>query len=403
MGSGADDDHLLARTLAWLARLVAVPTVTFTPNLPLIDTVEAAMTGLGARVRRTTSADGQRANLLVTLGPAVDGGLVLAGHTDVVPAPVEGWVGDPFVLRREPDPSDPAGGMRSVGRGTADMKGFLACALALAEQGRDLVRPLHLALTFDEEVGCLGAPLLLDDLQAAGIRPARAVVGEPTMLDVGIAHKGCDEYTTTITGVEGHGSAPDAGVNAVAAGADYVRRLQALAATLAAEADPTSPFDPPGTTVNVGVIEGGSAHNVIAGRCRVAFECRPVSVAAAHRVRTALDAIDAEVRAVLSARDPATSLERETIGAVGGLEPRDGSALVARLLELRPAAVTQVLAYNTEAGLFQAAGMDTVVCGPGSIEVAHQPEEHVTDAQLRGCLALLGGLIADLETPADRS
>ena len=378
-----------------LDALVAEPTITGTPNLGLIDQVDRFLSGLGAATRRTLDVSGTRANLLATIGPQVDGGVVLSGHTDVVPADASQWSSDPFRV-------DERNG-RLYGRGTVDMKGFLACALALAPSfaARELARPLHLAFTFDEEVGCLGAPLLLDDLLSHGPRPAAAIVGEPTSLAMVHAHKGCFEFTTTVTGVAGHGSAPDAAVNAVEAGARYVVALRDLADQLRAEVPSDSPFDPPHSTINVGAVRGGTARNVVADRCLIDWELRTVRPGEVDHVLSRVGAIEADLAAQLRAADPSAGLDTHTVGAVEGLAPELGSAAVTLTRELLgddlgDGTRLQVAAFSTEAGLFQAAGIPAVVCGPGSIDTAHRVDEYLEVAQPEACVTLLERLGAHL-------
>ena len=385
MSASVSSADLQAAVRRHLDDLVAFPTVTTDPNVALIDHVEQVLRGLGADVRRTTDASGDKANLLATIGPAVDGGVVLSGHTDVVPAGEPGWSSDPFaVVERDG---------RLYGRGTVDMKGFLACALAVAPSfaASDLTVPLHLAFTFDEEVGCLGAPLLIDDLVANGPMPSAAIVGEPTSMGIVHAHKGCFEYTTTITGVAGHGSAPAAAVNAIDAGARLVAALSQLAGQLRADPPAGSPFDPPETTINVGVIEGGSARNVVADACSIEWDLRTVRPGEVDEVVARVRDVEDEIGADLAARDPAAGITTATIGAVDGLAPDADSAAVRLTRQLLddPQAPLDVASFSTEAGLFQAAGIPAVVCGPGSIDVAHRPDEFIEVAELDACLAML--------------
>ena len=387
--SGID---LQASARQHLDDLVAFPTVTADPNVALIDHVEQVLRGIGAQVRRTTDASGDKANLFATIGPAVDGGVVLSGHTDVVPAGEPGWSSDPFVVVERDG--------RLYGRGTVDMKGFLACALAVAPgfAASELERPLHLAFTFDEEVGCLGAPLLIDDLVAHGPMPSAAIVGEPTSMGIVHAHKGCFEHTTTITGVAGHGSAPAAAVNAIDAGARYVTALSQLAGQLRADPPDDSPFDPPETTINVGVIDGGAARNVVADACRIEWDLRTVRPGEVDEVLAQVRAVEDELGADLAARDPAAGIVTTTIGAVDGLAPDADSVAVRLTRQLLddPQAPLEVASFSTEAGLFQAAGVPAVVCGPGSIDVAHRPDEFIEVAQLEACLAMLERLRREL-------
>lgn len=385
--------------LGILADLVAFPTVTTESNLDLVTHAEAILTTVGASCRRTWDADGGKANLFATIGPEVDGGVVLSGHTDVVPADDDLWTTPPFEAVRV---DATASGGAIHGRGTTDMKGFIACVLSMAPMFAiaDLQRPVHVALTFDEEVGCKGAPLLIEDLASTGLRPSAAIVGEPTMMEVVTAHKGCYEYTTTITGVAGHGSSPDLGVNSIWHAARYVMRLHALAQELRERAPAASPFTPPESTLSIGTIHGGQARNVVPGSCSFDWEVRPVNAADAAHVHTAVARLEDEEGARLRALHPDAAITTTSDGEVGGLEAPTDSAAVALARRLLDDPVLAVVPYNTEAGLFQDAGIPAVVCGPGSIGVAHQPDEYVEVSQLARCLEMLDRLVAELSMPA---
>ncbi len=377
----------LTETRAILRQLVAFQTVSTDPNLALIEWVADHLVGLGARVEVLGDASGSKANLFATLGPEGDGGIVLSGHTDVVPVADQDWSSDPWELREE-------GGLL-YGRGTCDMKGFIAATLVAARDyaGSDLRRPLHFAFTYDEEVGCLGARDLVGTLTARGLKPAMAIIGEPTEMRVVEGHKGCHEYTTRFTGAEGHGSAPDLGVNAAEYAARYVGRLLDLREALKPRAPATSRFEPPWTTINIGGIHGGMAHNVIVGKAEVEWEMRPVQPSDADFVR---DGIAAYARDVLlpamQAVAPDASIETEVVGEVVGLTPMDANAARDLVAELTGANGADVVSFGTEAGLFQGMGMSAVVCGPGSIRQAHRPDEFVAEDQLAACLDMLAGL-----------
>jgi acetylornithine deacetylase len=363
-----------------LGDLVGFPTMTSEPNLDLIEYTADHLRPHASDIRLTHDEDGQKANLLATIGPMVDGGVLLSGHTDVVPADEADWTGAPFVaMRRE---------QRIYGRGTADMKGFIACALAMAPtfSGADLQRPIQIALTFDEEVGCRGAPTLIADLLANGPKPAAAIVGEPTEMAIITAHKGCYEYTTTITGLEGHGSQPDLGMNAVHLGARFIGRLIELSEVLRGRASAASPYDPPHTTVSAGTIHGGSARNVLAGECVIEWEMRPISRADADFALAEVAAFEEEAREAMA---PETALVTVREGEVDGLEHDPESAAMRLMQDLLDTKDTGVVPFGTEAGLYQMAGIPAVVCGPGSIEVAHQPDEHVGLDQLEACLDMM--------------
>ena len=372
-----------------LSDLVGFPTVTSDPNLELIDYVVDRLETLGADIRLTHDASGSKANLFATIGPPTDGGVILSGHSDVVPADEPDWTGGPFMAMRRDQ--------RIYGRGTADMKGFLACALAMAAEfaTASLTRPVHIAVTFDEEVGCKGAPILLADLAAAGIRPAAAVIGEPTSMSLVTAHKGMHEYTTTITGRESHASLPAHGVNAVHYGARYVSRLLELATVLEERAPDTSPYDPPQTTVSVGKISGGMARNVVAADCEVEWEMRPVRRDDADFVLDEIEEFTESLLAEMRLTDPAASVTTVTEGEVAGLDQDDDSHAI-RLVSDLVGGPAEVVSFGTEAGLYQAAGISAVVCGPGEIDVAHRPNEHIGLDQLAACLDFMGRLMMKL-------
>jgi acetylornithine deacetylase len=357
--------------------------VTADSNLDLIGYAAERLDGVAADLTLTHSDDGAKANLFATIGPVVDGGVVLSGHTDVVPADAAAWHSNPFVATHRDD--------RVYGRGSADMKGFIACALALAPElaATRMRRPVHVALTYDEEVGFRGAPVLLAELSRTGPAPSAAIVGEPTSLDIIAAHKGCYEYTTTVTGTEGHGSTPAKAVNAVEHAARFVARLVELRDELASRAPMDSPFDPPASTISVGTIAGGTARNIIAGSCTVEWELRPVQRSDAAHVRGALASFERDLTAEVRTIDPDAGMVTEAVCEVDGLEPApDSPALrLGRMLLDRPA--VDVVSFGTEAGLYQQAGIPAIVCGPGSIDVAHQPDEHVPVADLEACLAML--------------
>lgn len=377
-------------TMLLLGDLVGFPTVTSESNLDLIAYMAGRLEPLATAVELTYDETGQKANLLATIGPAIDGGVILSGHTDVVPAEETDWTGAPFVaMRRE---------QNIYGRGTADMKGFIACAMAMAPAfaAAPLQRPIHIAATFDEEIGCKGAPVLIDGLAKSGIKPAAAIVGEPTGMNIVIAHKGMHEYTTTLTGVEGHGSAPDRAVNAIHYGARYVAKLLELGTELENRAPANSPYDPPHTTISVGTINGGMARNVVAGECTIEWEMRPVNRSDAEFVRSELESFEQMIRAEMQSVFPNSSLDTVTEGAVGGLEGVEDSYAARLVAELVDGSKREVVAFGTEAGIYQAAGIPSVVCGPGAIEVAHRPDEHISLEQLESCLDMMEGLVEKL-------
>jgi acetylornithine deacetylase len=383
--------HLLDDTRALLRQLIAYPTISTDSNLAMIDFLAERLEAAGARVEVHPDATGAKANLFATLGPEGDGGILLSGHSDVVPVADQDWTTDPFEMVERDG--------RLYGRGSCDMKGFIAAAVAMApvyaQRVRD--RPVHFAFTHDEETGCLGAQALAQILRARGLRPGVAIIGEPTSMRVIEGHKGCFEYSTHFTGLEGHGSDPDRGVNAVEYAVRYVARLLELKERLKARAPKGSRFDPPWTTINTGALSGGVAHNVIPGKARVDWEMRPVQTADADFVKADLHAYCAHtLLPAMRALRPDADIVTETIGEVAGLVPAEPNEARAILLELTGANGADTVAFGTEAGLFQALGTATVVCGPGAIEQAHKPDEYISLNQLDQCLTMLQNLGAKI-------
>ena len=382
----AENASILGRTKEILADLVAFPTVSADSNLELITYAAALLSGLGARLSISHDQTGAKANLFATLGEG-DNGIVLSGHTDVVPVEGQPWTSDPFAMEER--------GGRLYGRGTCDMKGFIACVLAMAPRFAelDLKRPLHFAFTYDEEIGCFGARALVDELEKAGVHPAVAIIGEPTSMRIIEGHKGCYEYTTEFRGLEGHGSEPERGVNAVEYAVRYVSRLMELSETLKGRAPATNRFKPPWTTVNIGSMKGGVAHNVIASQCAVEWEMRPVQTGDADYVKADMsNYVDAVLLPAMKAVSADASIVTHVIGEVEGLEPVEDSEARRIVSELTGSHEAEAVSFGTEAGLFQTAGISSVICGPGSIEQAHKADEFVSLDQLQACLEMLGKL-----------
>jgi acetylornithine deacetylase len=370
-----------------LARLVAVDTTSARTNLPLLTVVEEVLDTHGVAHERVPDATGTKANLLARIGPEVVGGVVVSGHTDCVPVEGQPWTRDPFTLH--------AAEGRLYGRGTTDMKGFLAVLLAAVPRfvAADLRRPLLLALTYDEEIGTVGAPTAVERLLATQPRPAAVLIGEPTGMEVVSGHKGIRAFTTIVEGLDGHSSQPQRAANAVAAAARIATYLDDLAAErLAAAVDPR--FDPPATTVNLATLRGGQAINIVPRRCELTWEYRPVPADDSFAIRDAVDRF---------AQQEVLPRLRAATG-VGRIETRTDA--VARALESEPDGVAERLAralvgdggpvrtvpFGTDGGHFQAAGLSTVVVGPGRIEQAHTPDEWIETAQLEACANFLDGL-----------
>jgi len=374
----------LPETTALLEELIAYPTVSPDSNLDMIACLANHLESAGAHVEVLQDETGRKANLFARIGPEVPGGIMLSGHTDVVPAAEEDWQSDPFRMR--------ADDAKLYGRGTCDMKGFIAASVAMAPlfADRALKKPVYFAFTHDEEVGCLGAQALVQALRGRELLPDMAIVGEPTSMRIIEGHKGCCEYTTHFTGLAGHGSSPDHGVNAVEFAVRYVNRLMELKEALKTRAPQGSAFEPPWTTINTGALSGGVAHNVIPGHAQVDWEMRPVQKSDADFVRGDLYRYCEEVLLpAMRSVSPEASIETEVVGEVDGLIPASENEARDIIMELTGANGAGVVPFGTEAGLFQDLGMSVVVCGPGSIEQAHKPDEFIELTQMGQCLGLL--------------
>jgi acetylornithine deacetylase len=389
MTSSSED--LSRRAIDLLATLVAFDTTSRGSNLALIEWVEAYLADLGVASRRVPNADGTKSNLLASIGPAVEGGVVLSGHTDVVPVDGQPWTSDPFVVTSRDG--------RLYGRGTCDMKGFLALALAAAPDlaRASLIRPVHLAFSYDEEVGCLGAPDMIAVIARDLPRPALVVVGEPTDMVAVRAHKGIASFRVTVTGREAHSSLTHLGVSANMVAVKLMAELVALSERLEREADPASPFLPKGATLTIGQVNGGTAVNILARECVFIFDLRTPAGLDPHSLLTGFMALAARLDAEVKARAPEGGVRVETRSLTPAFAPEvDGAAeLFARRLagDNGPA---RVVPYASEAGQFQGAGFSTVICGPGSIDQAHQPDEFVEISQMQRGAAFMRRLIEEL-------
>ena len=369
-----------------LRRLVAFDTTSAKSNLKLIAFVRDTLAGHGVTSTLTPSPDGTKASLFATIGPEGDGGIGLSGHSDCVPVEGQSWASDPFTLELRDG--------KLYGRGSCDMKGFLACVLASVPlfKSRPLNEPIHIILSYDEEVGCTGVRPLIARLGIDLPRPRAIVVGEPTGMAAIDAHKRIDAYRTIVTGREAHSSMPQLGVNAISIAAELIEALDRIGIELtAAESDDR--FDPPVSTVQVGMIEGGTAPNIVPKTCRLQWQVRSLPAAAPKVVPNRLAAFASEtllprMRAVASSAAIETSHE----GSVPAFLAKPGSEAVGLALALTGANATRAVSYATEAGLFEEAGCPTVICGPGDIEQAHAADEFVTVAQLEACMAFLAKL-----------
>lgn len=375
--------------LDMLARLVAFDTVSHKSNLELIAFVEDYLTGWGVPSARFPNETGDKAALFATIGPQDKGGIVLSGHTDVVPVEGQAWARDPFTLHVENG--------RAYGRGSVDMKGFVALALALVPDflAADLKTPIHLFFSYDEEVTCLG---VVDGIAAMGKslpKPRAVIVGEPTSLELADAHKGIRTFFTTISGFAAHSSKPHLGASAVHAGTRLAAGLVAMADEHEGRLDESGRFDPPYDTVHIGKFHGGIARNILADRCDLAWEVRTLPGSDPEAVPARFATLSQEVLARMRKTAPSSAIETVMSSDVPGLAPDPGSEAETLVMRLARRNSTIAVAYATEAGHFQRAGLPTIVCGPGSIDQAHQPDEYITLEQFAAGEAFMRRLMAE--------
>ncbi|GKW48818.1 acetylornithine deacetylase [Halomonas sp. NCCP-2165] len=377
-----------------LETLVGFPTVSRDSNLELIRWVEAYLDDHGVPHQRIESDDGRKANLLARIGPEVAGGVVLSGHTDVVPVDGQPWSSDPFTLTDKGDG-------RLYGRGTCDMKGFIACALAQVPEWvrLDLPVPLYLALSYDEEVGCIGAPRMIERLMAEHPRPAAVIVGEPTLMHPVVAHKGATNLRTTVTGRASHSSQVDQGVSAIHVAARLVTYIEEVMAELRAEGRVDEAFNVVHSSLHVGKIAGGTAINIMARECVFEWEIRHLPSDRFDELLGRVQARAAELEAEMRERAPqaaiVTEALNETVPALADDNNAEVLELCQSLLGERPAGA---VAYATEAGQFQRQGLPTLICGPGSIAQAHQPDEYIELAELEAGSRFMAALGQHLTT-----
>jgi acetylornithine deacetylase len=386
-----DPEPRLSATLDLLERLIGFDTESSKSNLELVASVEDYLRGLGVDYVKIPNGQGDKAALFATIGPKIDGGVVLSGHTDVVPVEGQAWTGDPFQLRRAEE--------RVYGRGACDMKGFDAICLGMIPefQKAGLQRPIHILLSYDEETTCRGP---LDAIARFGAdlpRPGAVLVGEPTLMQVADAHKAVATYRTMVHGHEAHSSKPDLGANAIEAACELVTELYRFAAELAAQGDPSGRFDPPYSTIQVGTIHGGTARNILAKQCVFHWEFRSLpGVPQNLALRHFEDYAARIVAPKLSRHAKDAFIETLTEVEVPGLKPETGSSAETLALKLAQSNHTITVPFASEAGQFQLAEVPTVVCGPGSIDQAHQPDEYIEIAQIEAGIAFMRRLAAEL-------
>lgn len=378
-----------------LKRLVSFDTVSSRSNLALIADVESYLAELGVTSRVLMNAEGTKANLWATVGPCVEGGVVLSGHTDVVPVEGQLWSSEPFSLEQRDG--------RLYGRGASDMKGFLAVALATvpAFLAADMVAPVHLAFSYDEEIGCLGAPELIDFILAEGIRPAAVIVGEPTMMRTVVSHKSVHVYEVVVTGKEAHSSLAAEGVSAIMAAIELLAALNAIALD-EERMHRDAQFEPAWSTLTVGTITGGAAANILAGECRFTFDLRCLPGRDAAMVLAPFHEAVRRVDQRLAAFGEATGVSVAEIAHVPWLAREEGGVAEALATSLTGTNEDGLaVAYGAEAGQFQGAGFSTVICGPGSIEQAHRADEYVDVSQIEAGVQFMLRLAEHLKSVHD--
>ena len=389
MSTENNSEHLFKNSVKILTDLISFKTISGEDNNSLIDYCDDILKKIGASSFRTFDDDKKRVNLFATIKAKNSSNkkpIIFSGHTDVVPVS-KGWSTDPFIATIKNN--------KLYGRGSCDMKGFIACTLAFAPiySETNLDRDIHFSFTFDEETACQGAPILIEELKKRNITDGICIIGEPTNMKIIDAHKGCYEYTTYFEGLAGHSSAPNKGVSAVEYASRYVNKLIELRERLVERAPKDSIFDPPHSTLSIGGIFGGIAHNVIADKCHVNWETRPVVKEDAIFLNKELDKYANEILLPEMIKVyPNSSIKKKIIGEIVGFDRESKSDACELISSLTGDNSRQVVSFGTEAGLFQEIGISTVVCGPGSIEQAHKIDEYIVLDELKKCLKLLNGI-----------
>ena len=382
-------DPIFKSSVKILTDLIAFKTISGEDNNSLINYCDEILKKNGASSFKTYDEEKKRVNLFASLKSKKTSNkkpIIFSGHTDVVPVS-KNWNTDPFVATIKNE--------KIYGRGSCDMKGFIACTLAYAPifAKTNLDRDINFSFTFDEETACQGAPILIAELKKRNIQNAICVVGEPTNMKIIDAHKGCYEYTTHFEGLAGHGSAPDKGVNAVEYAVKYIDKLMELRNVLKNMTPKDSVFNPPYTTLQIGGISGGIARNVIADKCKVDWELRPVTKSDGEFVNKEMDKlVNENLLPQMKKIYPNSSIKKEIIGEIIGFNREKKSEACELVSTITGDNSREVVSFGTEAGLFQEIGISTVVCGPGSIEQAHKVDEFVTYEQLKKCLIFLDGI-----------
>ena len=377
-----------AELMAMIERLIAFPTVSRDSNLGLIEWTRDYLAGLGVTSRLTYDASGKKANLFATLGGGSRPGLVLSGHTDVVPVEGQAWDTDPFKATVVGD--------KLFGRGSADMKSYIATALVMAPRflASNADAPLHIALSYDEEVGCIGVRSLIKDLAEIGLKTAGCIVGEPTLMQPIIAHKGSHRFRCCITGREAHSSYTTQGVNSI----EYAARIiivyiRQMADRLAQLETRDYAFTVPFSTMQTGTIKGGLASNIVPKDCEFQFEARTMPGASADRLYQEVQDFAATLLPEMRRVEPNAAIVFEAVASAPGMNMKESDDIVKLAAALSRNKPNGAVSYGTEGGLFQQAGIPTVICGPGDIEQAHRPNEFVSLEQIAQCEAFMLRLI----------
>jgi len=378
-------------TFALIERLIGFDTTSRGSNLGLIEWTRDYLKGYGIESRLTYDAGGNKANLFATVQKGAKPGIVLSGHTDVVPVDGQNWSSDPFKATLKDD--------RIYGRGACDMKSYLAVILAMAPRfaAANLKAPIHFALSYDEEIGCIGARGLLEDLARNNIRPAGAVIGEPTSMQPVIAHKGKRSYGCCVRGREAHSALTPQGVNAIEYAAKIITYIRHMAERMQACEPRDYGFDVPFTTLQTGVISGGTALNIVPQECNFQFEFRYLPGADPDALeREIKDYAERVILPEMQRTDPGTSIRFDTKAEIPGLNTAEEDQVTQLAQALSRNQSTAKVAYATEGGLFQQAGIPAIICGPGSIEQAHKPDEYVTLAQVALCESFMERLLEQM-------
>jgi acetylornithine deacetylase len=380
--------------LSWAQRLVRLNTVSRESNLALIECIADHLRGLGVPLRLTYDEDRRKANLYATLGEGKPGGVVLSGHTDTVPWDGQNWSIDPLSAEVRDG--------RLYGRGSADMKAWIGLVVAQSQAflEADLPHALHYAFSYDEEVGGFGARALIADLQEAGLSPSLCIVGEPTDMVPAIGHKGVHRWRCCVRGKAAHSSLTPQAVNAVEAAARVAAHIADIGDELRNHEPRQAGYDVPYSTSAVCVVQGGIADNVVPEDCRFHYEFRDLPGADVESLQQRVQAYARTLEPAMKAVEPTAGFRFEPIATMPAFQARSDEAAVRLALQLSGSKSTTLVAFGTEAGLFQRAGMSTVVCGPGSINQAHQADEYVTLAQLARCESFLAGLTTTAVLPA---